>query len=542
MLLLMYSEFIVPFAMGAPGKVLLPLLCALLLGAGGVHAGKILVFPEDGSHWVNMQVILRELGSRGHALTVVRSVRSWYIKENPALYTSVSVDPPAPEGFSADMFNALLQRSLQLQRMSSLRYFFEQQSDIVHTLQLFHGSALQMISTILDDAELTDRLREEHFDLMLTDPAFPAGVLLANYLELPLVYNVRWLNTGDAHMAIAPSPPSFVPMYNSLLPDQMGLWERARNLVRYMSSMIQEHYAILPIYSELIERHFPPGADLLSMQRRADIWLMRVDFIFDFPRPTMPNMVYIGGFQCRLSKPLPDDLEAFVQSSGDHGIIVMSLGAMIASLPKDISEAIAMAFAELPQKVVWRYIGERPSNLGSNTLLVNWLPQNDLLGHPKTRAFVAHGGTNGMYEAIYHGVPVVGLPLLFDQYDNLLRLQVRGGARVVKAATLTTATFKEALEDVIKNSSYRETMHKLSRLHKDRLVSPLDTATFWIEYVMRNKGAAHLRPESWDMPWYTYHSVDVVLLLLVLACLSVVVPVIACRLLGRAILKKSKVE
>ncbi|XP_062372738.1 UDP glucuronosyltransferase 5 family, polypeptide G1 isoform X2 [Sardina pilchardus] len=531
--------------MGVPaGKgASLPVFYAFLILIpipGGVGGGKILVFPEDGSHWVNMQVILRELHGRGHALTVVRSVQSWYITENPALYASVNVDPPPSEGFSAEMFAGLLRRSLQVQRMSSARHFLEQQRDVAHTLRLIHAAVLQIISAILEDSALTARLRQERFDLLLTDPAFPAGVLLASYLDLPLVYNVRWINTGDAHMAIAPSPPSFVPVYNSFLPARMTLWQRVQNAVRYAASVLLERYVLVPVYDELIARHFPPGADLLSMQRRADIWLMRVDFVYDFPRPTMPNVVYIGGFQCRPPRPLPDELEAFVQSSGEHGIIVMSLGVLIATLPKDITEAIAEAFAQLPQKVLWRYIGERPSTLGNNTLLVDWLPQNDLLGHPKTRAFVAHGGNNGMYEAIYHGVPVVALPLLFDQFDNSLRLQVRGGARVVSTATLTAAVFKDALEDVMEDPSYREAMRRLSRLHRDQLVSPLDTATFWIEYVMRNKGAAHLRPESWDMPWYVYHSVDVVLLLLALACLTVAVPVVTCRALCRAVFKKKR--
>lgn len=44
-----------------------------------------------------------------------------------------------------------------------------------------------MISAILDDSVLVAKLRESRFDLMLADPAFPAGVLLAQYLGLPIV-------------------------------------------------------------------------------------------------------------------------------------------------------------------------------------------------------------------------------------------------------------------------------------------------------------------------------------------------------------------
>lgn len=75
---------------------------------------------------------------------------------------------------------------------------------------------------------------------------------------------------------------------------------------------------------------------------------MRVDVVFEFPRPTMPNVVYMGGFQCKPSKPLPAELEAFVQSSGEHGVVVMSLGSLLGSLLPEMSEVIAAAFARLP--------------------------------------------------------------------------------------------------------------------------------------------------------------------------------------------------
>ncbi|KAF7659643.1 hypothetical protein LDENG_00295200 [Lucifuga dentata] len=242
---------------------------------------------------------------------------------------------------------------------------------------------------------------------------------------------------------------------------------------------------------------------------------MRADFVFEFPRPTMPNVVYMGGFQCKPVEPLPQHLEEFVQSSGEHSVIIMSLGTMISELPADVTNEIAAAFARLPQKVIWRYKGERPATLGNNTLLVDWMPQNDLLGHPKVKLFVAHGGTNGLQEAIYHGVPVVGLPVFFDQHDNLLRLKERGAAKVLTLNIVDKDNdFFKAIQEVLQEPSYRMNMQRLSRLHRDQPMKPLDSTLFWIEFVVRHKGAAHLRTESYKMPWYSYHSVDVAVFLL----------------------------
>uniref|UniRef100_A0AAV2LRQ7 UDP-glucuronosyltransferase n=1 Tax=Knipowitschia caucasica TaxID=637954 RepID=A0AAV2LRQ7_KNICA len=182
----------------------------------------------------------------------------------------------------------------------------------------------------------------------------------------------------------------------------------------------------------------------------------------------MPNAVYIGGFQCSPAKALPPHLEDFVQSSGEHGVILMSLGTFVNELPQDLQDGIAAAFAKLPQKVIWKHKGSRPTTLGNNTLLVDWIPQNDLLGHPKTRLFMAHGGTNGIQEAIYHGVPVVGVPVFFDQYDNLLRLEERGGAKILTLSKVDEDSILTHVQEVLSNQSYRENMQRLSRLHRDQ--------------------------------------------------------------------------
>ena len=56
-------------------------------------------------------------------------------------------------------------------------------------------------------------------------------------------------------------------------------------------------------------------------------------------------------------------------------------------------------------------------------------------------------------------------------------------------------------------------------------MKPLDRAVFWIEFVMRHKGAKHLRPASHDLSWFQYHSLDVIGFLL--ACVATAVLVLA---------------
>ncbi|ROL43913.1 UDP-glucuronosyltransferase 2B17 [Anabarilius grahami] len=216
----------------------------------------------------------------------------------------------------------------------------------------------------------------------------------------------------------------------------------------------------------------------------------------------------------------------------------MSLGTLIAQLPQDVTNDIAAAFAQIPQKVIWRYTGPRPVTLGNNTLLVDWLPQNDLLGHPQIKVFVAHGGTNGVQEAIYHGVPILGLPLVFDQPDNLFRMEAKGTAKILDIATLDRNVFLEALKEVLHNPFYRENMQRLSRLHHDQPMKPLDRAVFWIEFVMRNRGAPHLRTQSFRMSWIEYHSVDVILTLMATLFIFAFLIIYVIRYFLRVLFKK----
>ncbi|KAI1889519.1 hypothetical protein AGOR_G00163710 [Albula goreensis] len=515
---------------------------ALLLSIGSLcHGGKVLVFPLEGSHWVNMEVLIKAIHARGHMLTVVRTDKSWYIKEKSPYYTSITV--PATKGFDEEFVKEGLKVLIDLERgKSSMLNFFKMQLKIFSKMSEAHAMMVEAATNMITDQKLMKTIKESQYDMILTDPAWGTGILLAHHLQLPLVYNVRWITSGEGHFAIAPSPISYIPMMGSGLSDKMTFRERVKNMLFYILALYNDRFVIKPSYQAFCDKFYYPKVDFNDLVQAADLWLNRVDFVFEFPRPTMPNVVYMGGFQCKPAKPLPEDLEEFVQSSGEHGVILMSLGTFVSELPNDLADEIAAAFAQLPQKVIWRYKGDRPTTLGNNTRLVSWMPQNDLLGHPKTRAAVLHGGTNGVQEAIYHGVPVLGFPLFFDQYDNLLRLKERGGTRILSLGTLDRHIFLQALQEVLHDPSYRMNMQRLSRLHRDQPMKPLDSALFWIEFVMRNKGAAHLRTESYRMPWYSYHSVDVIGVLLAAVLLIILIIIAVIRYLCCRVCCNSKIK
>ena len=71
-------------------------------------------------------------------------------------------------------------------------------------------------------------------------------------------------------------------------------------------------------------------------------------------------------------------------------------------------------------------------------------------------------------------------------------------------------------------------MVKLSAVHRDRPIEPLDLAVFWTEFVMRHKGAEHLRPAAHDLNWIQYNSLDVIGFLIVILITVIMVTVKSC--------------
>jgi glucuronosyltransferase len=102
---------------------------------------------------------------------------------------------------------------------------------------------------------------------------------------------------------------------------------------------------------------------------------------------------------------------------------------------------LALAFTDLaPSKVLWN-VRELPHGLtpedlplGNNTLLAPWVDYNDALGHPACKVFVTHAGIHSVYEAAFHGVPVVGVPFMDEQLANAMALAGRGMAAVAVEA------------------------------------------------------------------------------------------------------------
>ncbi|XP_019221083.1 UDP-glucuronosyltransferase 2A2 isoform X3 [Oreochromis niloticus] len=496
-----------------------------------------------GSHWINMKPVLETLVDRGHQVTVLTPSSSMYMNTNE------------PSRFRYEPFNVSFSLEAMEEFLEEFLRFSIYEIDYMNYLELYIRFidimktdlqfSIQYLDGVVKSEVVMKKLKEGNYDLLLADPLYPGSDLVADILGIPLVFSLRFsvAYNWERHCGQMPAPPSFVPGAMSKLTDKMDFSERVWNFLFYaLQDIVIDHtfWNVLDRYYSDVKGTPTSACELMS---KADIWLIRTYWDFEFPRPFLPNFKYVGGIHCRPAKPLPEDLEEFVQSSGDDGIVIFTLGSMINNITKEKANMIASGLAQIPQKVLWRYRGEKPESLGANTRIYDWIPQNDLLGHPKARAFITHGGTNGIYEAIYHGVPMVGIPMFADQPDNMVHMKEKGAAVILNLNFMTAEDLRDAINTVINDKSYKENAMRLSSIHHDRPMSALEEAVFWIEFTLRNKGAKHLRVQAHELTWYQYHSLDVLGFFLTIVLLLIFIFIKTCSFcLHRCCVRKGKTK
>lgn len=64
---------------------------------------------------------------------------------------------------------------------------------------------------------------------------------------------------------------------------------------------------------------------------------------------------------------------------------------------------------------------------------------------------------------------------------------------------------------------YASNMRLLSQRFKDRPLSPQKSVVYWTEYVIRHKGAVHLRTMEADIPLYQIIMLDIIVFIGVVA-------------------------
>ncbi|NXK06906.1 UD16 glucuronosyltransferase, partial [Herpetotheres cachinnans] len=264
-----------------------------------VEGGKILVIPQDGSHWLSMRPVVEKLQQNGHEVVVVVPSTSLYMKPKEPQNFTVKVYPiPYAEEHLAVVLKTFV--NAHFIEHSVLNIIITMYQSMLDISRLFFTNC----KSLLHNEDMMQYLRESKFDVVFTDPVLMCGPLIAEYLSVPSIYFLRGLPCGvDSEATQCPNPPSYVPRLFLNNSDSMTFAQRLKNVLIHMLEFVYCK-PLFAQFEELAYEIFQKKVTATDLLSRASVWLMRYDFVFEFPRPVMPNMVFIGGINCDQKKKL----------------------------------------------------------------------------------------------------------------------------------------------------------------------------------------------------------------------------------------------
>jgi len=177
---------------------------------------------------------------------------------------------------------------------------------------------------------------------------------------------------------------------------------------------------------------------------------------FDFPGIPWPaHFHYAGPFHDDKGRePVPFPWQ---QLTGKP-LIYASLGTLVNGL-EEVYKHILKAVRPLEDVQVVLSVGKNinPENLGpipSNAIVVRSAPQIELL--KRAALCITHAGLNTVLESLAQGVPMVAIPIAYDQPGTAARIAYHGVGELVELDELTTEGLRGLIEKVLQDPSYRE--------------------------------------------------------------------------------------
>lgn len=255
-----------------------------------LHAARILaLFHQNSeSHFVMFEPLLKALSARGHNVVVV----SHFPQHSPVKnYADISISGPSVR------FNNSLNITM-----------VEKDVNILSPLNLINNS-VKICKMVLEHRNVETLLKsEEKFDLIINE-IFGSDCFLgfvhkfkAPHISVITSVPLPWTNDRTEN----PDHPAYVPNYFAQYTDRMTFWERLQNTVQTeMIKWAYYYFSELPTH-RMASKYFGNDLPALSdIARNVSLVLINSHFSLNYPRPTVPAVVEVGGLHIQSPSKLP---------------------------------------------------------------------------------------------------------------------------------------------------------------------------------------------------------------------------------------------
>ncbi|MBD1889722.1 glycosyltransferase [Coleofasciculus sp. FACHB-SPT9] len=390
-----------------------------------------IICPAVTGHLNPMFALGRELQRRGHRVTFIGVLDA----QATTLAAGLEFRAIAESEYPLGAIPKLSAQLGELSGLAALRY-------------AFRNFQQQLNAALLRDAP--GAIEEAGVEALLVDQVIPVRGTLAEFLDIPLI---------EVCNALIENPDDTIPPFFTTWSYNPAWWARLRNLAanllfsRIVGSIEQVNQQYrrqwkLPLHSSSNER-FSPLATV--SQQPAE---------FEFPRQTLPDYFHFTGPYHDSSGRVPVDFP-YEKLTGQP-LIYASMGTL-QNRQQKVFQCIAEACVGLDAQLVIS-LGDSGSpeslqGLPGNPLVVGYAPQLELL--KKATLTITHAGLNTTLECLTDGVPMVAIPIAFDQLGNAARIAWTGAGEFVPLSRLSVPRLRGAIQRVLTQESYKKNATRL---------------------------------------------------------------------------------
>ncbi|WP_185984917.1 glycosyltransferase [Aureimonas mangrovi] len=310
--------------------------------------------------------------------------------------------------------------------------------------------ALGVLRTVRDSARLTAILCESGPDILsrigadavLADQMEPAGGLIARHLGLPYLSIASALPI-EREPAL---PPPFLDWPYDPSPD--GL-KRSRGAERVTRFVLRRQRRVI---EDMALRFGLPGIAMLEDCISPLATISQTVAAFDFPRAAAPRLHAVGPIR---KETVPDVRLPFAYDP-NRPLVYCSFGTLQGHRLA-MFQIVAKAAAALDMQLVIAHCG------GLSEAEAASLDAHHVAAHLPERAVlkaadicVTHGGLNTVMDALGAGVPLLVLPIAFDQPGIAARVEHHGVGLKLSRVHLSERTARSSLRRLIVEKGFGE--------------------------------------------------------------------------------------
>jgi glucuronosyltransferase len=229
-----------------------------------------------------------------------------------------------------------------------------------------------------------------------------------------------------------------------------------------------------------------------------------------------PNYHLIGSIHLQSPNKLDEKYEykKFLDRSV-NGVVVMAFGSHSIDLPERIFIKFLKVFEQLPYDVLWKTNVDEFQNLQfpKNILIQKWIQISDILAHPKVKLFISHGGLRSIEETIDREVPMILIPVWYDQPLNAYIMQNHNISMTLNILDFEESTLRSMILEMIKNE-YKSNIKVIKRQTIDKISPSVNVSVDNIEQLIKNSEDYYHPYHGRNVGFVVRHNIDLTLIII----------------------------